>query len=308
MTPIVVFAYNRAEILERSLKFLLESDNLHKHKIYFFVDGYKNEFDKAKVNKVLELIKTFNFNNKEIIFSKVNKGLKTSVKLGLDFIFEKYHKAIILEDDICVSKDFLNFHNDFLEKYENNSKIWSISGYTIPNFFIKFFKCEYFMVQRASSWGWSTWRSRWQKVNWEQNLLLEELNKKFLKYHFTSGDKIRMLVREFNGESSSWAIIWDFNQFLNNSFTIYPKKSLVDNIGFDGSGVHSKEGYYNKFKNDISIRYYTNKRLNFDVKQNFFISLLYYLMSLKIYRLPLDFIRLILLILKYKNKLLKLHR
>ena len=40
------------------------------------------------------------------------------------------------------------------------------------------------------------------------------------------------------GEIDSWAIRWQASAFLNDKLTLYPRDSLVKNIGFDGSGVH----------------------------------------------------------------------
>jgi len=41
-----------------------------------------------------------------------------------------------------------------------------------------------------------------------------------------------------NGKIDAWAIRWYLSTFILNGLTLYPKKSLVKNIGFDGSGTH----------------------------------------------------------------------
>ena len=38
-------------------------------------------------------------------------------------------RGIILEDDLIVSKYFLNYMNEALNKYESNKKVWHISGW-----------------------------------------------------------------------------------------------------------------------------------------------------------------------------------
>jgi putative methyltransferase (TIGR04325 family) len=47
-----------------------------------------------------------------------------------------------------------------------------------------------------------------------------------------------MLVDQIDGKNSSWAIRWYASLFLKNKLCLYPQKSFVCNIGFDGSGVH----------------------------------------------------------------------
>ena len=36
-----------------------------------------------------------------------------------------------------------------------------------------------------------------------------------------------------------WSLNWILQQYINNMSVIYPKISLIENIGFDGTGVHS---------------------------------------------------------------------
>ena len=48
-----------------------------------------------------------------------------------------------------------------------------------------------------------------------------------------------MLKDQVLGKNDSWAIRWDAVNFINNKLCLYPGESLVQNIGFDGSGIHS---------------------------------------------------------------------
>src|SRR5262249_50210424 len=51
-------------------------------------------------------------------------------------------------------------------------------------------------------------------------------------------DYFQMLKQYIDGNLGAWDIRWYLNVFLNNGLVLYPQKSLVSNIGFDGSGVH----------------------------------------------------------------------
>ena len=48
----------------------------------------------------------------------------------------------------------------------------------------------------------------------------------------------RMLSNQIKGKNNSWAVRWHASCFLANMLTLYPGKSLVNNIGVDGSGTH----------------------------------------------------------------------
>ena len=42
-----------------------------------------------------------------------------------------------------------------------------------------------------------------------------------------------------DGSLNTWAIKWYSTIFLRRGFCLHPNKSLVSNIGTDGSGIHS---------------------------------------------------------------------
>ena len=51
-----------------------------------------------------------------------------------------------------------------------------------------------------------------------------------------------MLKRQIAELNNSWAIRWHASAFLKEKLTLYPGKSLVDNIGQDKSGTHTSSG------------------------------------------------------------------
>jgi hypothetical protein len=54
-----------------------------------------------------------------------------------------------------------------------------------------------------------------------------------------SYDYFAMLERQLRGEIDSWAIRWHLSCFLRQGLTLYPGITLVQNLGFDGTGTHS---------------------------------------------------------------------
>ena len=58
---------------------------------------------------------------------------------------------------------------------------------------------------------------------------------------------------KIKGKNNSWAIRWHASAFLNNKLTLYPKNSLVKNIGIDGSGINCQKplfSFYNLQKQE----------------------------------------------------------
>jgi len=58
----------------------------------------------------------------------------------------------------------------------------------------------------------------------------------------------RMIKKEISGKLTAGDVRCMFYQLSESKYTIYPKESLVQNIGHDGTGVHC--GFSNKFYHD----------------------------------------------------------
>ena len=54
-------------------------------------------------------------------------------------------------------------------------------------------------------------------------------------------DFFNQLEAEVQGKKNIWDIKWYSTVMLNKGLTLYPRKSLVENIGFDGSGSNYVE-------------------------------------------------------------------
>lgn len=292
-TAIVIFAFNRPDHLSATLDYLSRSKKAFELPLIFFIDGPRNDAEKKAVEDVVNLAEKFIHPLKQIYCQKSNYGLKKSVITGINVVFETFDQAIILEDDICINQEFINFHLKCLEMYYERNDIWSISGFVIPEIGYKANKItseELVLAPRASSWGWSTWKYKWNQANWDSKFIANSLKFNYKDYSRTGGDKLRMLLREIEGKSNSWAIIWDYNHFINKAYCVYPVKPLIKNIGLDNSGTHSKPK--KAYEVILDEGYITSKFLK-DIKPNESIMKLFSKINRKLHRFPLDFFNLL---------------
>lgn len=239
--PIIIFAYNRLHHLNILLNSLEKNYLFKKSNVLVFSDGPKNEIDKDEIDNVRNLLKKkLNPQYSEIVESNINLGLSRNIIEGLKQVFQIYDSAIVLEDDLELSPYFLNYMNNALNLYASSEKVASIHGYMYPiNFNRKI--PDYFFIKGADCWGWGTWRRAWKKFDSRGSELKKKIDKKKNKKEFNfdnSHDYYQMLINQINGKNSSWAIRWYASAFLNNMLTLYPKKTLVKNIGRDNSGTH----------------------------------------------------------------------
>lgn len=240
--PIVLTCFNRPLHLKRTIEALQKNKLATDSIIYIFADGPKlgdeeNEKKVADVHQYIESIKGF----KSVIksYSPANKGLANSVINAVSQVLKTYNAVIVMEDDLIVSTDFLEFMNEALVKYQNYQKIFSVSGYSylLENLALE---DDLFIVKRASSWGWGTWANRWETVDWQMIDLIPTLKNKESRNNFINGGKdlLSMIKKQYLGKIDSWAIRWTYHHFKNNAYCLVPKFSKVENIGTDGSGTH----------------------------------------------------------------------
>jgi hypothetical protein len=255
LAPIALFVYSRLDHTKRTIEGLKSNELSNETDLFIFSDGpksKKNISDVARVRRYLRSIK--GFKSVKVFESKKNKGLAKSIIEGVTKIVNKCGKVIVVEDDILTSKYFLTYMNESLDYYENESKVISISGYTYP---IKDLP-ETFFIKCAECWGWATWKRGWALFEKDGKKLFKELGEKNLINEFdfdSTYEYSQMLKDQISGKNNSWAIRWYASAFLKNKLTLYPGKSLVRNIGVDGSGTHGGivNVYYTEL-NSIKIK------------------------------------------------------
>ena len=257
LAPIVLFVYNRSWHTEQTINALKLNFLAADSDLFIFSDGPKNEEDRNSVEKVREYLKTINgFKSINIIERKENIGLGKSIIIGVTEIINKYGKIIVLEDDIITSRFFLEYLNNGLNLYENDNDVASIHAYVYPT---KEKLPETFFLKGADCQGWATWSRAWKLFEENGEILLDQLLQKRLEKEFNFSNSypyIKMLKNQVAKKNNSWAIRWYASTFLKNKYTLYPGKSLIFNIGFDGSGTNCGKGsYFNKTDNiyDVDI-------------------------------------------------------
>lgn len=260
--PIILFAFNRPAALKNTVQSLLQNEEAKESDLYIFVDGPRpNKLgEEEKVKEVQEYIKNIEgFKSLHYTFSQNNKGLGNSIITGVCQIINQYGKAIVLEDDLIVAKNFLSFMNQGLNQYKKEKKVFSICGYSNKVKVPTGYMYDSYFCTRSNSWGWGTWADRWNSVNWELKdwTRYSKMAKAFNRWG--GSDCFKMLSDWKNGRNHSWAIRFCFAQFLQNKISLFPTISKVKNEGFDGEGTNCKK--WSRFKYEFD--YKGDKSFNF---------------------------------------------
>ena len=241
LAPVIMFVYNRLDSVEQTIENLKRNELAEQAELFIFSDAAKKESQVENVSLVRNYIhKIDGFKSVHIREAEKNKGLAKSVITGVTEIINEKGKVIVVEDDLITSPQFLTFMNDALDFYEDEKKIWSISGYQFPFELPETYTKSVYVAYRSSSWGWATWKDRWETIDWEvKDYSSYKYNPlRIAKFCKGGTDLDKMLRYQMQGKIDSWAIRWCYNQCKQDKYTIYPVKSLVNNIGTDGRGTH----------------------------------------------------------------------
>ena len=247
--PIVVFGFNRLDALRNTIASLLRNEEAKDSDLFVFVDGPREGKmgEKKKVKDVREYVKSITgFKSLHYTFAENNKGLADSIIGGVSEVINQYGRVIVLEDDLVLMPNFLNFLNQGLEIYENTQKVMSVCGHSCKVKVPADYPYDAYFFTRSSSWGWATWKDRWDLVDWKLNDWDSVVanRKAFIK---SQGSDVFKMLRDCKlGKNHSWAIRFCYAQFVQNRLSVIPNKSLVDNEGFGGDGTNCKR--YSRFK------------------------------------------------------------
>jgi hypothetical protein len=209
--------------------------------LFVYSDGPKTPAHAESVGEVREYVRSVTgFKSVTVIERERNLGLANSVLAGVTEVLTRSDSAVVLEDDLLTTRNFLAFVNSALSTYEGRPDVFSVTGYNYPLEIPAGYREDAYMSYRGSSWGWGTWRDRWAQVDWTVGDYDEFLRDPRAQELFRRGgdDLPQMLELQMSGQLDSWSIRFDYAHYKHDAFCVHPVVSKVQNIGFDGSGVH----------------------------------------------------------------------
>lgn len=240
-TPILIIGFNRPNKLMK----VLDSALQHSTNVFVALDGPRrdNPQDLALVNECRNIVKSRPyFSTVRVNLLSDNVGCKIRMQTALDWFFSIVDEGIILEDDIVLSREFIDFCTDKLNKYRFDNNVLSISGWN-PIFFDQtpgfLFHNNFFISSIPKTWGWATWGDRWLVSKRDivfSDLLLNDLS--FTSQNFFQNFTYRCiwtykLFLEIHSKNNTWDYSFFLESIVNKKTNIIPKQSLVQNIGFD---------------------------------------------------------------------------
>ena len=284
--PVVIFLYKRPEL---TLKLLTQVVDSGVKKIYIFADGPKNTSEKILTDKVKSIVTAFTQAKSELVLTVTyalhNIGLQNSIVTGLTQVFSTNQAAIILEDDCIPNRDFYPFTSELLIKYQNESKIMSVTGTSVG----QINQYSYNFSKYELCWGWATWSRAWKLFDPNMALLATdnwaEISRQlwpspFLRWYFTN---ILNLTKV--GQVNSWAFKWSYSHFIHGGLAIVPNRNLVSNVGFDRAATNTRKNspLANRMTEKLNFplihppRVRENVKLNKEIEKQYYTNIIAWL-------------------------------
>jgi len=277
--PIILFTYKRLDTLKSCLNSLHNCPESIHSDLIIVSDSAAKDTDIEKVKKVRQFLPYISgFKTIEILERERNYGVDYNIIEGIKMMASRFPNFIIVEDDLVVKKGFLSFLNKSLEYYKNHEEVISISAFSYINSFPKQYLYDVYFAKRTNPWGWATWSHKINAVDWELKDKLDFLTnfKNQRKFNEWGSDRSSMLKNTIYNKTRAWDIRLDYDQFKNNTTTVYPINTFVHNIGFGDIDASNTFGY-NRFKTknhliemDINqIRFLNTVLYNPSIRKNF---------------------------------------
>ncbi len=247
--PIALFVYNRPEHTRRTVEALAANEGAAASPLFIFSDAPRTPAASPLVEQVRAYVRTVTgFAQVTVVERSANMGLARSIIEGVSDLTGRFGRAIVLEDDLATAPGFLSFMNDALDAYAEDPRVLSVCGYMYPVMFDT--PADTLFLRAPHSWGWATWKDRWSLFRSDGAALLQALEARQLLGAFDANgphDYTRMLKDQIAGRNDSWFIRWYAASLLADRMSLYPVRSLVSNIGIDGSGVHCAEWRFDPY-------------------------------------------------------------
>jgi hypothetical protein len=242
-TPILFLVFNRPDT---TIKVLQAISKIQPKYLYVASDGPRPEVQGEKekcdlVRKIIEDNIDWDCDVKKLDRSR-NLGCGRAVSNAITWFFSNVERGIILEDDCVPNNSFFAFSEAMLELYNDNEKIYAITGQNLQYGNHRgngsFYFSKYLLI-----WGWATWRRAWDHYDFEMKSWPEFKKNKLNLIFPNDTEQIsywdRVLSSFYRGEVDSWDYQFLLTIWQDSGLTIVPNKNLVSNIGFRSDATHT---------------------------------------------------------------------
>lgn len=175
------------------------------------------------------------------MYQNRNYGCDPSEFISQKWAFSLADKCVVLEDDDVPADTFIPFCKDMLDRYENDSRVWLISGFNAEEI-TRGVPADYFFTSVFSIWGWASWRrvvDTWDgsysfmNDTFTRNALAAVVRERGYRHDF-----MRMCADHASAGKPYYESIFWTSMLMNNGLAVMPVRNMVRNIGAMADSTH----------------------------------------------------------------------
>ena len=235
---VALLLYNRPQHTMRVLESLVQNGVTTCHA---FLDKAETRTDRAKQALIRAVLSNCPGMRVHLREAPVHLGLARSVRNAMDTLTRSHQGVVLLEDDCLLRPGAVRYFHDALVHFRDDRRVRSICGYMFPGLELNWEdNPDLLLLRRFFPWGWATWSDRWQDYRPDLRQALGRLNSRPGAAEMLGDDMRRLCLDQgyLSGRRDIWSLSWIVEHYATDTFAVYPRETLVDNIGCDGSGKH----------------------------------------------------------------------
>ncbi len=240
--PVLLILYNRIEETHNVFQILR---TVQPTQLYVAGDGPKTGsiLDRKRVYQTRSVIQPEWPCQKHTLWEDTHQGKAVMIDKAMRWFFENESEGIILFEDTLPSYDFFPYCEELLCRYRNSEQIYSIGGTYLRHHSRKRYgkrmrkgESSYFFSAYASTWGFATWRNKWNGFSLSMDqysaddfskIVAPYMKKKKQKIYWT---KRFGIIKRYNATYLDYQ--YNLHIWAHGGLCITPYLNLVTNIGF----------------------------------------------------------------------------
>ncbi|MEM1223325.1 MAG: nucleotide-diphospho-sugar transferase [Verrucomicrobiota bacterium] len=177
------------------------------------------------------------------LYREENLGVRENISTGLSWFLNECKEGIILEDDCIPSESFFRFVVEALERYRDDVRVFTVSGYTGLDSDLPIEE-SYCYSNYFSCWGWATWKRSWDCYDESMTAFTDQEKWKAIcaRLHPSIRQHLYwkyIFGRVVAGKVDSWAYRFLLSMWSHHGYAVTPKRNLIENIGFTDDATNT---------------------------------------------------------------------
>ena len=237
MLPVSVSVYSRLTHLQRCVASLSQCVGAEQTDLYIFIDG-PLPGDENKISEIRNFAESVQGFKTLVVRQRQSNCQIQNMAEAVNVPLRDHPWVIRVEDDLEFAPGFLMFMNEAYQMYKGDPAVLNITGYSPPIDWEGCIRGDAYFLPRTCAWGLCQ-DQRSVSITSAPISAADLISIISSKAVSATGDDLELMaLTDFSGGINAGDVRLMVQQAKTGLLTVYPKNSLVRNLGFDGTGIH----------------------------------------------------------------------